>query len=108
MGVPGQFTEPYFDPRDAISSHSLFLPEEITNPHARFPFVLTLAYLIDNRLIFSSSNRTLTANIRRRRGSKVAINLPIFIDEKTPRPFVDPTIPWDRAVYAEDPGMSCY
>jgi glutamate--cysteine ligase catalytic subunit len=37
MGVPGQFTEPYFDPTDAISSHSLFLPEEITNPHARFP-----------------------------------------------------------------------
>lgn len=37
MGVPGQFTEPYFDPADAISSHSLFLPEEITNPHARFP-----------------------------------------------------------------------
>ncbi|KAJ3503538.1 hypothetical protein NLJ89_g8386 [Agrocybe chaxingu] len=82
LGVPGQFTEPYFDPKDAISSHSLFLPEEITNPHARFP--------------------TLTANIRRRRGSKVAINLPVFFDEKTPRPFIDPTIPWDRAVYPED------
>ncbi|KAF8973058.1 glutamate-cysteine ligase catalytic subunit [Flammula alnicola] len=82
LGVPGQFTEPYFDPSDAISSHSLFLPEEITNPHARFP--------------------TLTANIRRRRGSKVAINLPIFVDEKTPRPFIDPTIPWDRTLYAED------
>ncbi|KAH9951545.1 glutamate-cysteine ligase catalytic subunit [Amylocystis lapponica] len=66
-----------------VSSHSLFVPEEITNPHARFP--------------------TLTANIRRRRGSKVAINLPIFIDEKTPRPFVDPTIPWERNIYAEDP-----
>ena len=37
LGVPGQFTEPYFDPKNAISSHSLFLPEEITNPHARFP-----------------------------------------------------------------------
>jgi len=38
MGVPGPFTEPYFDPKDAVSSHSLFLPEEITNPHARFPY----------------------------------------------------------------------
>ncbi|TFK26502.1 glutamate-cysteine ligase catalytic subunit [Coprinopsis marcescibilis] len=82
LGAPGQFTEPYFDPKDAVSSHSLFLPEEITNPHARFP--------------------TLTANIRSRRGSKVAINLPIFVDEKTPRPFIDPTIPWDRAIYPED------
>ncbi|KAF4621325.1 hypothetical protein D9613_000487 [Agrocybe pediades] len=82
LGVPGQFTEPYFDPSDAVSSHSLFLPEEITNPHVRFP--------------------TLTANIRRRRGSKVAINLPIFVDEKTPRPFIDPTIPWDRNIYPED------
>ncbi|KAF8829034.1 hypothetical protein HHX47_DHR3001132 [Lentinula edodes] len=83
LGSPGQFTEPYHDPHDAVSSHSLFLPEQITNPHARFP--------------------TLTANIRRRRGSKVAINLPIFVDEKTPRPFIDPTIPWDRSIYAEDP-----
>ena len=39
LGVPGVFTDPYFDPADAKSSHSLFLPEEITNPHARFPSV---------------------------------------------------------------------
>ncbi|KAI0730334.1 glutamate-cysteine ligase catalytic subunit [Fomitopsis betulina] len=83
LGVPGVFTDPYFDPADAKSSHSLFLPEEITNPHARFP--------------------TLTANIRRRRGSKVAINLPLFIDSRTPRPFVDPSIPWQRNIYSEDP-----
>ncbi|GLB37673.1 putative glutamate-cysteine ligase [Lyophyllum shimeji] len=83
LGVPGQFTEPYYDPADAVSSHSLFLPEEITNPHARFP--------------------TLTANIRRRRGSKVCINLPLFIDSRTPRPFIDPTIPWQRNIYPEDP-----
>ncbi|KIL62572.1 hypothetical protein M378DRAFT_12774 [Amanita muscaria Koide BX008] len=81
-GTPGQFTEPYYDPADAVSSHSLFLPEEITNPHARFP--------------------TLTANIRRRRGSKVAINLPLFFDKNTPRPFIDPTVPWDRSIYPED------
>ena len=48
--------------------------------------------------------RTLTANIRRRRGSKVAINLPLYIDERTPRPFVDPTIPWHRDVFPEDAG----
>ncbi|EMD37301.1 hypothetical protein CERSUDRAFT_113950 [Gelatoporia subvermispora B] len=82
LGVPGEFMEPFCDPADAVSSHSLFLPEQITNPHARFP--------------------TLTANIRRRRGSKVAINLPLFIDENTPRPFIDPTIPWERNLYAED------
>jgi glutamate--cysteine ligase catalytic subunit len=40
LGAPGQFTEPYHDPAGAISSHSLFLPEEITNPHARFPYVM--------------------------------------------------------------------
>ncbi|KAJ6499344.1 glutamate-cysteine ligase catalytic subunit [Mycena sanguinolenta] len=83
LGVPGPFTEPYFDPANAVSSHSLFLPEEITNPHARFP--------------------SLTANIRQRRGSKVAINLPLFFDTETPRPFVDPTIPWERSLYPEDP-----
>ncbi|KAK7692337.1 hypothetical protein QCA50_003962 [Cerrena zonata] len=82
LGTPGVFTEPYHDPAGAVSSHSLFLPEEIANPHARFP--------------------TLTANIRRRRGSKVAINLPLFIDDRTPRPFVDPTIPWQRNIYPED------
>ncbi|KAJ7647373.1 glutamate-cysteine ligase catalytic subunit [Roridomyces roridus] len=82
LGVPGPFTEPYFDPADAVSSHSLFLPEEITNPHVRFP--------------------TLTSNIRQRRGSKVAINLPLFFDTNTPRPFIDPTIPWDRSIYPED------
>ena len=43
LGVPGVFTEPYFDPKDAVSSHSLFLPEEITNPHVRFP--LRIFYL---------------------------------------------------------------
>ncbi|KAJ1960558.1 glutamate--cysteine ligase, partial [Dispira parvispora] len=58
---------------DGPASQSLFLPDEVINPHARFP--------------------TLTANIRRRRGTKVAINMPIFHDTNTPKPFVDPTIP---------------
>ncbi|KAB5590747.1 Glutamate-cysteine ligase catalytic subunit [Ceratobasidium theobromae] len=82
LGVRQVFTDPPTDPAGATSSHSLFLPEEITNPHARFP--------------------TLTANIRRRRGSKVAINVPIFFDTNTPKPFIDPTIPWERDIYPED------
>ncbi|CEL60653.1 glutamate--cysteine ligase catalytic subunit [Rhizoctonia solani AG-1 IB] len=82
LGVREVFTDPPADPAGATSSHSLFLPEEITNPHARFP--------------------TLTANIRRRRGSKVAINVPIYFDTNTPKPFIDPTIPWDRNIYPED------
>lgn len=82
LGVREVFTDPPTDPAGATSSHSLFLPEEITNPHARFP--------------------TLTANIRRRRGSKVAINVPIYFDENTPKPFIDHTIPWDRDIYPED------
>lgn len=82
LGVPGVFTEPYADPNGLTSSHSLFLPQEITNPHVRFP--------------------TLTANIRTRRGSKVAINLPIFPDTNVPKPFIDPTIPWERDIYPED------
>ncbi|KAG2040002.1 glutamate-cysteine ligase-domain-containing protein, partial [Suillus americanus] len=80
LGTHGVFTEPPFSSDDSKSSHSLFLPE-ITGPHPRF--------------------LTLTANIPSRRGSKVAINLPIFIDERTPRPFVDPTIP--SQCYPEDP-----
>ncbi|TPX70410.1 glutamate---cysteine ligase [Spizellomyces sp. 'palustris'] len=65
------FTEP-----DAVAtpdrgaSMSLFIPEEAINPHARFP--------------------TLTANIRLRRGSKVAINMPIFKDTNTPSPWLEP------------------
>lgn len=82
LGVREVFTDPPTDPAGATSSHSLFLPEEITNPHARFP--------------------TLTANIRRRRGAKVAINVPLFFDTNTPRPFIDPTIPWERDIYPED------
>lgn len=39
LGVPGPFTDPYHDPKNAQASHSLFLPDEITNPHVRFPYV---------------------------------------------------------------------
>ncbi|PWN53196.1 GCS-domain-containing protein [Violaceomyces palustris] len=75
------FTEPHFEPRGE-ASRSMFLPDQIINPHARFP--------------------TLAANIRKRRGSKVAINVPIFKDERTPSPFIDPSVPWDRDLFPED------
>lgn len=37
LGVREVFTDPPTSADGAVSSHSLFLPEEITNPHARFP-----------------------------------------------------------------------
>jgi len=67
LGCP-RFLEPHYEPRGE-ASHSLFIPDEAINTHPRF--------------------RTLTANIRKRRGSKVAINVPIFKDTKTPSPFVE-------------------
>ncbi|EWC46620.1 glutamate--cysteine ligase [Drechslerella stenobrocha 248] len=81
LGVPGVFTQPYHPPHGPIA-RSLFVPDEIINQHIRFP--------------------TLTANIRSRRGSKVCINLPVFYDEKTPKPFNDPTAPCDLSDYPED------
>ncbi|CAG8459855.1 13849_t:CDS:10 [Funneliformis caledonium] len=81
LGCQGQFLEPHYEPRGE-ASRSLFVPDEVINPHARFP--------------------TLAANIRKRRGSKVAINMPIFHDIKTPKPFIDPTIPKDRNLFPED------
>ena len=36
LGVLGQFTDPYYDPINAVSSQSLFLPEEIAHPHPRY------------------------------------------------------------------------
>ena len=75
------FTDPAHVPHGE-ASHSLFLPDELINKHVRFP--------------------TLTANIRKRRGSKVRINVPLFRDVHTPTPFVDPSVPWDRHEFAED------
>ena len=66
----GVFTSPKAKPIGP-ASQSLFLPDEIINRHARFP--------------------TLTANIRKRRGRKVAINLPIYPDVNTK--LIDDSIP---------------
>lgn len=66
----GDFTSPTAKPIGP-ASQSLFLPDEIINRHARFP--------------------TLTANIRKRRGRKVAINLPLYPDTNTK--LMDDSIP---------------
>lgn len=81
LGVKGVFLDPHHEP-NGEASQSLFLPDEIINPHVRFP--------------------TLAANIRRRRGSKVCMNMPLFFDTNTPKPFIDPTIPWDRNLFPGD------
>ncbi|WBW71539.1 glutamate-cysteine ligase Gcs1 [Schizosaccharomyces osmophilus] len=78
-------TNHFTDPEtkaDGQTSRSFFLPDDIINTHVRFP--------------------TLTANIRQRRQRKVAMNVPIFFDKNTPKPFRDPTVPWDRDLYPED------
>ncbi|KAJ1961500.1 glutamate--cysteine ligase, partial [Dipsacomyces acuminosporus] len=67
---------------NGIFSQSLFLPDEVINPHPRF--------------------RTLAGNIRERRGAKVAINMPVFHDQNTPRPFIDPSIPYERGLFPGD------
>jgi glutamate--cysteine ligase catalytic subunit len=61
---------------------SQFVPDEIANPHIRFP--------------------TLAANIRARRGRKVEVNVPVFHDEKTPKPWKDPTVNYDLHNWPED------
>ena len=81
LGTKDEFITPYFPP-SGERLRSQFLPDEIANPHIRFP--------------------TLAANIRARRGRKVEINVPIFHDEKTPRPFKDPTVDYDLHKWPED------
>lgn len=78
LGCP-EFTSPESKPVGP-ALQSLFLPDEIINRHVRFP--------------------TLTANIRKRRGRKVAINLPLYPDVNTK--LVDDLIPLDRKLYPSD------
>ena len=81
LGSPGVFTEPYYPP-SGFRLRSQFVPDEIANPHIRFP--------------------TLAANIRSRRGRKVQVNVPVFRDEKTPWPWRDPTVNYDLHQWPED------
>ncbi|KAF6833962.1 glutamate-cysteine ligase [Colletotrichum plurivorum] len=81
LGCPGDFTEPYYPP-SGPKLRSQFVPDEIANPHIRFP--------------------TLAANIRWRRGRKVQVNVPVFHDKNTPNPWKDPTVNYDMHNWPED------
>lgn len=81
LGSPGTFTKPYYPPSGS-KLRSQFVPDEIANPHIRFP--------------------TLAANIRSRRGRKVQVNVPVFKDENTPWPWEDPTVNYDLHTWPED------
>ncbi|KAI4861628.1 GCS-domain-containing protein [Hypoxylon rubiginosum] len=81
LGVPGVFTDPFYPP-SGPKLRSQFVPDEIANPHIRFP--------------------TLAANIRWRRGRKVQVNVPVFHDENTPNPWKDPTVNYDLHNWPED------
>lgn len=71
-----------FYPPSGEKLRSQFVPDEIANPHIRFP--------------------TLAANIRARRGRKVELNVPVFHDTKTPWPFKDPTVDYNMHNWPED------
>ncbi|ORY68824.1 glutamate-cysteine ligase [Pseudomassariella vexata] len=81
LGVPGVFTDPYYPPSGS-KLRSQFVPDEIANPHIRFP--------------------TLAANIRWRRGRKVQVNVPVFHDKNTASPWKDPTVNYDMHKWPED------
>lgn len=81
LGVPGVFTDPYYPP-SGPKLRSQFVPDEIANPHIRFP--------------------TLAANIRWRRAKKVQVNVPVFHDKNTANPWKDPTVNYDLHNWAED------
>ncbi|EAT81827.2 hypothetical protein SNOG_10433 [Parastagonospora nodorum SN15] len=61
LGSPDCITPSF--PVSGPKLRSQFVPDEIANPHIRFP--------------------TLAANIRSRRGRKVEVNVPVFKDENT-------------------------
>lgn len=81
IGQPGVFTDPHY-PVSGPKLRSQFVPDEIANPHIRFP--------------------TLAANIRWRRGKKVQVNVPVFKDKNTPWPWKDPTVNHDLHNWPED------
>ncbi|CBF83306.1 glutamate--cysteine ligase [Aspergillus nidulans FGSC A4] len=81
LGTKDDYIQPYYPP-SGPALRSQFVPDEIANPHIRFP--------------------TLAANIRARRGRKVELNVPVFKDKNTPEPFKDPTVNYDLHNWPED------
>lgn len=73
---------PFPYPSTGEVSRSQFLGDEVINKYPRYKSIL--------------------GNIRRRRGRKIAINVPIFRDDKTPWPFHDPTVNYDLHDWPED------
>lgn len=81
LGTKDDYIQPYYPP-SGPALRSQFVPDEIANPHIRFP--------------------TLAANIRSRRGRKVELNVPVYKDLNTPSPFKDPTVNYDLHIWPED------
>lgn len=81
LGAKTDFCTPSY-PLSGPALRSQFVPDEIANPHIRFP--------------------TLAANIRARRGRKVEINVPVFHDKDTIWPFRDPTVDYGLRKWPED------
>ncbi|RMD44176.1 hypothetical protein DV735_g999, partial [Chaetothyriales sp. CBS 134920] len=81
LGTKDDFTTPFYPP-SGPALRSQFVPDEIANPHIRFP--------------------TLASNIRWRRGRKVELNVPVFQDVATPSPFRDPTVDYGLHQWPED------
>jgi glutamate--cysteine ligase catalytic subunit len=80
LGSPDCITPSF--PVSGPKLRSQYVPDEIANPHIRFP--------------------TLAANIRSRRGRKVEVNVPVFKDENTSWPWKDPTVNYDMHNWPED------
>jgi glutamate--cysteine ligase catalytic subunit len=80
IGCP-DFTNPSY-PVSGPKLRSQLVPDEIANPHIRFP--------------------TLAANIRMRRGRKVEVNVPVYRDINTPWPWKDPLVNYDLHKWPED------
>ncbi|KAJ5197798.1 uncharacterized protein N7498_006915 [Penicillium cinerascens] len=81
LGTKDDYIQPYYPP-SGPALRSQFVPDEIANPHIRFP--------------------TLAANIRSRRGRKVELNVPVYKDLNTPSPFKDPTVDYNLHQWPED------
>lgn len=76
IGAIEDLVHPPIDDNSQSSTHSQYLPDEIINEHPRFP--------------------TLTANIRERRGGKVCILVPLYMDANTD-PEVGQRVPWETS-----------
>ena len=59
-------------------------------------------YLADDLLSPHTRYQKFSANLRQRRGSRMALNVAIFRDSLTPWPFRDPTVNYDLSDWPED------